>query len=567
VRGALFFIGAIMSVSCLASVNGNDVEEVIKGDPTLGERIYTQGILASGKWLKATTQGDIVFTGAQMSCANCHRHSGYGSSEGGVYVLPITGPTLFNPRDLDRAHLLKKMFKESQPATFWSRMRSPRIRPAYKNESLAKAIRTGFDPTGRRFDRLMPEYELPDEDMANLIAYLRQLSDKPDPGVDKEKIYFATLVTDKTDSGKRKAMLATMNKFVEWMNLDTKGDTQHPNFSPNYRSELLRAYRLWQLDVWELKGDPKTWGKQLEAYYQARPVFAVISGIIPVAWQPVQHFCENKKLPCLFPQTELPVTDKEFVYSVHFTRGLALEGDVVAEYIKTKSNNAASLVRAMQLSSTEASGMVPANSVGEILSRERHIELVQQRFSSKQSLYSQLDKIAGRQVNIDSLILWPGENCTAVLDWLMQRPEIANNIYLPSNCLDAITKTLPVVLVDKLLFSYPYEVPGGYHPRAFRVRAWMRTRGLDLLYPRLQFNTYYALTMVQYGLDSIVDNFSRDYLLEYVEHEAENALNPGTYPRLSLGPGQRFASKGAYIVKYDPDAKQKISPVSLWIVP
>jgi hypothetical protein len=73
--------------------------------------------------------------------------------------------------------------------------------------------------------------------------------------------------------------------------------------------------------------------------------------------------------------------------------------------------------------------------------------------------------------------------------------------------------------------------------------------------------------MLQYGLEHIIDNFSRDYLLEYIEHEAENALNPGTFPRLSLGPGQRFASRGAYIITLDMASKHKIAPVSDWIVP
>jgi hypothetical protein len=36
------------------------------------------------------------------------------------------------------------------------------------------------------------------------------------------------------------------------------------------------------------------------------------------------------------------------------------------------------------------------------------------------------------------------------------------------------------------------------------------------------------------------------------------------YPRLSLGPGQRFASKGGYIVHF---VKDKIEPESDWIVP
>ena len=115
--------------------------------------------------------------------------------------------------------------------------------------------------------------------------------------------------------------------------------------------------------------------------------------------------------------------------------------------------------------------------------------------------------------------------------------------------------------------TYPYERPGAYHPRAFRIRAWMGSRGLAINYPRIQFDTYYALTILQYGLEHIVDDFSRAYLLEFVEHEAENALNPGTYPRLGLGPGQRFASKGAFVVQLDAGAPGGFAPVSPWIIP
>lgn len=88
-------------------------------------------------------------------------------------------------------------------------------------------------------------------------------------------------------------------------------------------------------------------------------------------------------------------------------------------------------------------------------------------------------------------------------------------------------------------------------------------------HPRLQFNTYYALPMAQFGLKRIVDNISRDYLLEYAEREAEDALNPGTYPALTLGPGQRLASKGGFLVKLKGDsaAGAGIVATSRWIVP
>ncbi len=53
------------------------------------------------------------------------------------------------------------------------------------------------------------------------------------------------------------------------------------------------------------------------------------------------------------------------------------------------------------------------------------------------------------------------------------------------------------------------------------------------------------------------------------EGDTVQAIGKSTtiYPRMSLGIGQRFASKGAYIVGFDGVVKNKLVPLSAWIVP
>jgi hypothetical protein len=43
--------------------------------------------------------------------------------------------------------------------------------------------------------------------------------------------------------------------------------------------------------------------------------------------------------------------------------------------------------------------------------------------------------------------------------------------------------------------------------------------------------------------------FSRDYFVERVEHTVMTTIAPTVFPHVNLGPGKRFASKGAYIVR------------------
>ena len=78
-----------------------------------------------------------------------------------------------------------------------------------------------------------------------------------------------------------------------------------------------------------------------------------------------------------------------------------------------------------------------------------------------------------------------------------------------------------------------------------------------------------------------VRDFGDGWILCHTEAEARKSPRPmpgqtaqvmakreGTtvYPRLSLAPGQRFASKGAFIVHFAADGKAVV-PESEWIVP
>ena len=532
---------------------------------SLGERIYNQGMDASGAPLQGRTEGDIDFKDANFNCAQCHRRSGYGSSEGGNYVLPITGSSLFNPRKFDRADLFKKLFKESQSKQFWARMRSAYERPAYTEASLAKAIREGVDPSGRTLSPLMPRYPIGDRDMAGLIAYLKNLSSRNDPGIDEQSIYFATIIGKGADAGSSKAMLSTISGFVEWLNLETKGNQDHPNFSPNYRSDFAKAFRLWRHEVWELSDNPANWPKELQAHYDKQPVFALIGGMAPGDWMPIHLFCEQNRVPCLFPITELPAQEQPGHYSVYFNGGLSLEAQAIAKFLskEMKAETANPIVQIV--ADEEAGGMIPAKAFDAALSAESPLKREKISYKKIEDFRQSWAEYKKNHPHTGALVVWPGKFGTEVLTELALQPEAVERIYLPSSMLQADFSQFSQEFTAKLIFAYPYELPKAYHPHAFRVRAWMNTRRLPITNDRIQFNTYYALNLLQYSLEHVVDHFSRDYLLEYIEHEAENALNPGTFPRLSLGPEQRFASKGAYLVQFS--SNQSISPVSDWIVP
>ncbi|MFT5416132.1 MAG: hypothetical protein ACI915_002454 [Gammaproteobacteria bacterium] len=535
------------------------------GDAAAGRSLYWSGLNDKGEPVTAIAEGDVEFSGTQFSCVSCHRPSGFGSSEGGHYVPPITGPRVFNPSEADRVERFKEMFQESQPSSFWAQLREPRLRPAYDETTLARSLRDGIDPNGERLNAVMPRYDIGDRDMANLIAFIRTLSVAIDPGVDADTIHFATIVTEDVDPQAQTAMLDTMQLFFTWMNTDTEGDLQHPAFSPGYRSTFLDAYRRWELHVWTLTGAPETWPAQLESYLQKQPVFAAIGGLVNGPWTRIGDFCDRQHLPCLFPNSELPrQTDVAYGYSIYFSGGLALEAKALAIYLANLPQPPRSI---KQVWRNDPYGEIPATAFATALAELlTETEIVSDSYTDDSEIEAALStQRSGLRPEV--LVLWPGRQPIPALHAITRVEPRYTLLSLPSGALEAAKNALDPDMIGRTIFTHPYELATRYHPRKFRVRAWMHSRRLEVSHPRLQYQTYYALSLVQFGLQHMLSDFHRDYFIELVEHEAENRLNPGTHPTLALGPGQRLASKGAYIIALDQDAKGGYKALSKWIVP
>ncbi|MDZ7708818.1 MAG: hypothetical protein U5K36_00850 [Roseovarius sp.] len=531
------------------------------GDADLGRKLYWQGIGADGAPIRGVTQGDVEVTGAQFSCVSCHRPSGFGTSEGGNYMPPIIGEVLFNAKTADRNRNFKELYQEVQPPGFWARVRQPRMRPAYDEASLARALRDGIDPGGHEFAPIMPRYDLAPEDVANLAAFLRTLSNEISPGVDERDIHFATIIGPGADPEATDAMLRTMRLFVEWMNIDTEGDTQNPTFSPNYKSNFISAYRYWQLHEWHLDGPPETWRAQLEAKYAEQPVFATVSGLVEGPWDEIGAFCDDMRLPCIFPNTELPTPGEgRYGYSVFFNRGLALEAEALSLYL---GDQATAPARVVQIHGPGPEGTRPARAFEAAMARVMpDVPVETMAYADAAALDAALSAAGGADV----LAVWPSDMAGALAALADAAPDAAR-IFLPSGAKDQALAALPPEVMARTRLVWPYDKPGGYHPRKFRIRGWMHSRRLEVSHPLIQLQTYYALTMAEFSLMHMIDDFYRDYMLEIIEHQAENELNPGTHPELALGPGQRFASKGAFIAELAPETRLGYRVVSDWIVP
>jgi hypothetical protein len=545
---------AIVAIAATISASVALAEPI--GDPEAGARLYLEGRRADGSLLFSKTQRDVALSGPRAACVTCHRPSGFGVSEGGYFVPPINGPTLFSERRLDRGRFLLDRFERAQPQHYRTRLSLPRMRAAYTAETLGRALRTGVDPSGQALDPIMPRYELSESEVVDLEAFLRGLSTKIDPGVTDQEIHFATIVSKSSSSQDREAMLSVVRAYFDWANKNSGGERSRQGFSPYHQSELIGATRKWRLHVWELEGAPDAWPQQLEQKYREEPVFALVSGLAPM-WEPVAEFCDSRKIPAFFPNTDLPGRRKDGA-TFYFTAGLELEARGLAAYFSGERRDETPILQVVGAGPT-------ASEPARVFDREARAAGVA------------VDTIVlGDAGNIDSalsgrapeiIVLWPGEWKDEQIDSLLSASPNSSKVFLPSRILRYAETEVARSFSDRLFFVDPYEVDVQSHPLSFRVRAWMNTRGVTITNPQLQFQTYYALSLLDAAIVRLKTDFFRDFLIESAEHESEGDLNPGVFPHLSLGPGQRVASHGIYVVRAPSGKDSRLEFVKDWIIP
>ncbi|MCG7993995.1 MAG: ABC transporter substrate-binding protein [Candidatus Thiodiazotropha taylori] len=530
------FAGLIL----FSTASQNEVEVDSKAYAN-GKALYKQGILPNGKLVKATIQGDISVQGDQLICETCHRKSGLGSTEGQQVVPAVAGSVLFKPLKLPTS-------KPPEP---------PVYRQAYTRESLMAAIRDGVDANGYPLDPFMPRYQIDEEALDGLMAYVSTLSNTPSPGVDEETIHFATIVLSSNKAEENKALIDVMETYVEQKNIETRYETKRAKNAPWHKEWMFKPYRKWQIHVWELTGDEASWPEQLSTFYTKQPVFALVNGLVPTGWNRVSEFCEGHGVPCLFPTTQQPVISDENYYTIYLNKGASHESEAVASYIR-KNRPAARVVQIYDESDTLSS--ISSNALID--------ELNKAGISVDSVALGQLgDKTASdfRIGKDDTVVLWLDRGKSEQL-FNSGQLNSAELIMLSSQYYGTDTKLIPQDLTDSVLFIHSAEMPDKLNRLLIRSTGWFRAKRIyNKESKEIQANAYFSLKVLGDAVKHIRGYFYRDYMIEKIEHMIDDLPYTSIFPRLSMAPDQRFASRGFYVAK--TDGKGGIVNLTDWIAP
>jgi mono/diheme cytochrome c family protein len=129
-----------------------------------------QGYASNGETIYFTGANDrgqrIPFTGGPMwlsmrggGCASCHGPDG----RGGAPVMMSTEI----PPDIRYHHLLEEEHQEEHE--------KGEAHPPYTDETIKRAITEGVEPDGESLDWSMPRWSMSDEDLDDLLAFLKTL--------------------------------------------------------------------------------------------------------------------------------------------------------------------------------------------------------------------------------------------------------------------------------------------------------------------------------------------------------------------------------------------------------
>ena len=322
---------------------------------------------------------------------------------------------------------------------------------------------------------------------------------------------------------------------------------------------------------WTLKGAPETWRSQLEGYNRKEPVFALLGGIVAGPWEPIHRFCEENELPSLFPNTELPVLSESDWYTLYTSRGYYQEGEGAARFLAEKEDllKGGAVVQVVR-SSPEAHALAAGfRQTWQELGHQAPVTLSLARGKALDQDF--LRNLLAREKPA-VLLVWDDAATLPVLESLAHRKGRPGMVLLSARYLGESIWSLKEAVRDFTYLTYPYVfsykvVTAGMAKQIIRddLQPTLRHSGLLVKneVQKIAGQTSSLTQLLTLLLMDLKGNYYRDNLLD-VAGMMPDQLHP-LYGRLSFSTGQRYASRGCFIVQLSHGADPELVKRSGWI--
>ena len=486
-----------------------------------GKAFYLRGESASGQEITAM-MGEVDVPASTLPCAGCHGNRGEGRTEGGVTA-----------GNMSWSHLTKPYGHTDEGG---------RKHQAFSESTFVRTMTAGLDPAGNKLAVAMPTYRMPQEDMTNLIAYLKRIETDNDPGVTDTTIVLGTVLPDKAAlSGLSQSMGDVLQAYFAEIN-------SHGGIY-NRKIELRVMY-----------GDTTSTVTNIKHLIDDDQVFAIVSGLTAGAEDGVAGVTQEKEVPFVGPSTLLPQRGLPLNrYIFYLLPGLREQGRALVTFAAKKTDR------------VKAQVAIVAPDVGFNRSIAAAVEeQAKLRWGSVTPVYYASERFSAAEfVNesgkkgIDTVFfLGSGPEANAVL----REAEAVNwtpQFYLLGSLVGRnVADTVSVRMKDKVFFAFPTVPADVSAAGAAEYSGLLQRNKLNSTHAAAQASAIAAASILVHALELCGKDLSRERLITTLEGLYE--YDTGLMPKITFGPNRRIGALGAYIVTIDPE--KKLFPASAeWI--
>lgn len=468
--------------------------------------------------------GEVDVPASTLTCAGCHGNRGQGITEGGVTA-----------GNLSWSHLTKPYGHTDDGG---------RKHSAFSESSFVRAMTTGLDPAGNKLAVAMPTYRMPQEDMQNLIAYLKRIETDTDPGLTDTSIVLGTVLPEK----------ASLNGLAQSM-----GDVLQAYFAEiNSRGGIYNR----KIELRVMYGDPKATVSNVKHLIDDDQVFAIVSGLTAGAEDGVATLTQEKEIPLIGPSTLLPQRGLPLNrYIFYLLPGLKEQARALVTFAAKRPEAAEARV-AIVSPETEFN-----RSIATVIEEQAK----KLRWSSVTSNYYSRDRFSAaefvndaHQKRIDTIFfLGAGPEAMAIL----REAEAVGwtpTVYMMGSLVGrSIGDAVSVKMKNKVFLAFPTVPADVSAAGAAEYSGLLQRNKLESTHAAAQASAIAAARILVHGLELCGKDLSRERLVTTLEGLYE--YDTGLMPKITFGPNRRIGALGAYVVTIDPE--KKLFPASTEWVP
>ena len=487
-----------------------------------GKAFYLRGESASGQEITAM-MGEVDVPASTLTCAGCHGSRGEGRTEGGVTAGSMSWTSLTKP--------------------YGHSDEGGRKHSAFTEASFVKALTAGLDPAGNKLAVAMPTYRMPQEDMANLIAYLKRIDADMDPGLTDTSIVLGTVLPENAAlSGLAQSMKAVLQAYFDEIN--SRGGIYN-------RKIELRV----------MQGDSKVTVSNVKHLIDDDQVFAIVSGLTAGAEDGVAALTQEKEVPFIGPSALLPQRGSPLNrYVFYLLPGLKEQARALVAFAGRKTDAAKSHVAILSPDAEFNRGIAGAI---EEQAKKLHWSSVTTIYYAREGFNPTRYVNELHQKDIDTVFfLGSGVEASGLLNeaetvgWTP--PLYMLGSLIGSNIAAAVTPKMK----DKIFLAFPTVPTDVSEAGAAEYTALLQRNKLASTHAAAQASAIAAARILVHALEICGKDLTRERLITTLEGLYE--YDTGLMPKITFGPNRRIGALGAYVVTLDPE--KKLFPASAeWV--